>query len=84
MLCFLAGELSNASLYFSTFAKSISDSEKDWNPFSYDKRIENADKAIKKKKELSKTNTKKETQRSNLTTYIGQVLQSSRNLSIGW
>ena len=87
MLCFLAGELSNASRYFSTFAnvssktskdptKSISNSVGDWNPFSYEKRLENAKKALKKKAELSRTNTKKETQRSNLTSYIGQVLHS--------
>ena len=65
MLCFLAGELSNAALYFSTFAnvssktsrdptKSISDSVGDWNPFAYEKRLENAEKVSKKKSRIIK------------------------------
>ena len=51
MLCFLAGELSNAALYFATFAnvssktsrnptKSVSDSVGDWNLFACEKRLE--------------------------------------------
>lgn len=84
MLCFLGGELNNNSYYFSTFAdvnkgNSNDFSKKmgtDWNPFPYEKRIKDAKKAQKKEQELTKGNTKKETQRSNLTSYISKTLRS--------
>ena len=86
MLCFLAGELSNAALYFSTFAnvnsknsnditKKIGQGKDDWQLFQYSKRLENAEKVSKKEKEFADSKTAKLTQRSKLTTYIGKILQ---------
>ena len=64
MLAFLAGELSNAATYFSTFAnvnqqdsndisKFISENDmKQWQPFTYQKRISDASKVDKKEMKL--------------------------------
>ena len=62
MLAFLAGELSNAAHYFSTFGnvnkENCNDVRKcfgvDWKPFSYEKRIKDADLLRVKKVELVK------------------------------
>ena len=59
MLCFLAGELSNAAKYFTTFADVNTDNHrqydktfgKDWKPFSYGKRLEDSAKVLRKKTE---------------------------------
>lgn len=48
----------------------------DWQPWDYSKRLQNAEKAGKKEKELSKSKTTEKTQRHNLTTYIGKTLHS--------
>ena len=86
MLCFLGGELSNAAHYFSTFAdvnksncndiKKVGFGKNDWKPFSYDERVKDAKKALEKSKELAKSKSSKQTKRTNLTTYIRQVLKS--------
>ena len=87
MLYFLAGELSNSAYYFSTFAnvntkncnefsRKIGNDENDWHTFKFDKRLKDAEKSIQKAEKLSKTKTTKQTQRSNLTSYIGQTLNS--------
>ena len=64
MLCFLAGELSNAAKYFTTFADVNTDNHrqydktygKDWKPFSYDKRLQDSVNVSRKKSELANTN----------------------------
>ena len=84
MLAFLAGELSNASYYFSTFAnvnqQNCNDFKKrignDWIPFDYEKRLKDYRLVQTKKAELAKSKTKEATQRSNLTSYISQTLKS--------
>ena len=58
MLCFLAGELSNSSKYFTTFADVNTDDYRqynksygnDWKAFSYDKRLQDGAKVLKKRK----------------------------------
>ena len=62
MLAFLGGELSNAALYFTTFAnvnkkdcndmtKSFSlDGSKSWKPFDYEKRLSDAALVIAKRR----------------------------------
>ena len=89
MLAFLAGEISNASQYFTTFANVSSHDAMDvnktfsmdrksssWKPFNYADRIEHASLVAKKKLELSKKNIKESTRRSNLTDYISNKLKS--------
>ena len=57
MLCFLAGELSNAAKYFITFADVNTDNHrqydktfgKDWKSFSYDKRLQDSAKVLREK-----------------------------------
>lgn len=89
MLCFLGGELSNASFYFSTFAnvnqkdsfdftKSFSKVEHNasWKPFTYEKRIKDAEKVQNKKIVLEKSNLAKSTKRTKITSYIANELKS--------
>ena len=64
MLCFLAGELSNGATYFSTFANKKQDESNDfkktfgferqnyWQPFTYEKRISDAEKVLANEKQL--------------------------------
>ena len=82
MLSFLAGELSNAATYFLTFAnvcqqesndykKSFGQSEKDyWKPWSYEKRLADAQK-VKEKKTSGKNCSP-----NNLTSFIANTLKS--------
>ena len=86
MLAFLAGELTNAATYFTTFANvNINDSNDTtksfspdgicyWKPFNFQKRIQDAVKVQKKKVELSKKIIK--SSRSQLTNYIANELHS--------
>ena len=75
MLCFLAGELSNAAKYFTTFSDVNTDNHrqydktfgKDWKPFSYDKRLQDNAKVLRKKSELAKTKNAESTKRQKLT-----------------
>ena len=84
MLCFLAGELSNAAKYFTTFADVNTDNYrqydksygKDWKPFTYEKRIEDSAKVSRKKNELAKSTNAEATKRQKLTSYISNVLRS--------
>ena len=89
MLAFLAGELSNAAYYFTTFANITKDGANDvskskfgkednanWKPFVYEQRISDAKEVKKKKLELSKKNIKPVTMRSNLTSFISKQLKS--------
>ena len=84
MLCFLAGELTNAAHYFSTFAnvnkenckdfsKNIASEKNDWKVFHYQKRINDVKKVSAKKKELEKSKSSLQTKRSNLTSYISSL-----------
>ena len=87
-LAFLAGELSNAAYYFSTFGTvnqgdandhyhTYGSEESDyWKPLAYSKRLLDAKKVQLKKSELAKTNANPTTQRSNLTSYISKTLKS--------
>ena len=66
MLAFLAGELSNSALYFTTFGNvnqhDVNDinkrfslqNDKDWKPFPYKKRVLDAQKVKEKKLQLQK------------------------------
>lgn len=89
MSAFLAGELSNASYYFTKFANVTKDGAQDvskskfgkwdnvdWKPFTYEQRISDAKQVIKKKLELSKKNIKPVTMHSNLTSFISKQLKS--------
>ena len=83
MLCFLAGELSNAAKYFTTADVNTDNHRqydktfgKDWKPFSYGKRLEDSAKVSRKKTELAKTNNAENTKRQKLTSYISTVLKS--------
>ena len=49
---------------------------KDWNPFSYDKRLQDSAKVLRKKTELAKTNNAESTKRQKLTSYISTALKS--------
>jgi len=85
MLAFLAGELSNASFYFCTFAnvnqKDLSnhkktfssDGDTDWKPFTYSKRLQDAKLVATKKKELQRKKLKPATLRNKITTYIKEL-----------
>ena len=86
MLAFLAGELTNAAFYFTTFAnvnqndandinKQFNiDGSSEWEPFNYMKRIKDAAKVQNKKAEIAKKKIK--TGRTLLTTYISKELNS--------
>ena len=84
MFCFLAGELSNAAKYFTTFADVNTDNHtqydkiygKDWKPFSYDKTLQDSAKVLRKKTELAKSNNAESTKSQKLTLYISTVLRS--------
>ena len=85
MLAFLAGELSNAAHFFSTFADvnkdNMNDVEKSfikegWKPFPYEKRVNDAKKANLKKIELQKSKASETTKRSQFTSYISKTLKS--------
>ena len=83
MLAFLAGELTNAAYYFSTFADVHKDDtatnihrkfntgkKADWAPFSYKKRLQDVKCVEKKKMELSKRTMLPLTFCSHVTTFI--------------
>ena len=79
MMCFISGELSNAALYFSSFAKGNccdfsrrfnGNHKKDWQPFPYQKRLEDVKHVVKKKHQLSFKCLKQETMRNNITSFI--------------
>ena len=92
MLCYLSGELTNTATYFSSFANVSQSSSNDfkktfmvngsansnenWSPWNYAKRISDAEKVAKKKSELNKTNNAESTKRQKLTAYISKDLQS--------
>lgn len=86
MLCFLAGELSNASYYFCTFGnvnqidssnyKKKLDNKDGWHEFSYKKRLTDASKVVEKKKSLEKSKLAETTKRTHITTFISQTLKS--------
>lgn len=85
MLSFLAGELSNSTTYFLTFAnicqKEANDFRKKfgltkhyhWLPWSYEKRITDSEKVLLKKKEFSKCS--KLTIKNKVTSFIAETLQ---------
>ena len=87
MLAFLAGELSNAASYFTTFANVNKNDSNDitkefsingktyWKPFSYQKRLVDAQQVTQKKKELEKKKVKAKTMRAELTSYISKQLK---------
>lgn len=90
MLCFLAGELSNAASYFTTFANVSKESKahKDpsktfgyemhnsWKPFQYSKRMNDANKVKQFKVENDKSSYAETTKRTKVTTYISKTLNS--------
>ena len=88
MLSFLAGELTNSALYFTTFANVSQHDSIDinktfsftgntsWKPFDYAKRIKDASLVSKKVLELEKKNVKETTCRTLLTSYISNQLKS--------
>ena len=88
MLSFLAGELSNSSTYFLTFAnvskqdandawKTFGTShEHQWRPWNYQRRVTDANKVIQKKAEFAKLKASAATQRTKLTSYISGTLKS--------
>ena len=90
MLAFLGGELSNAALYFTTFAnvnkkdcndmtKSFSlDGSKSWKPFDYEKRLSDAALVIAKKKKLSTKTMTQSTRRSKLTALFLLTLKAGK------
>ena len=89
MLCFLSGELSNSARYFTTFANvtkfdsndirkhfDMNAESADWHPFKYEKRVQDAKRVAIKKSELKNKNVKPSTLRTNITTFISNVLHS--------
>ena len=90
MLAFLRWELSNAELYFTTFAnankkdckdmtKSFSiDGSKSWKPFDYEKRLSDATLVIAKKKKLSTKTVTQPTRRSKLTALFLLTLKAGK------
>ena len=84
MLCFLAGELSNAAKYFTTFADVNYDNYrdyrktfgKDWKPFNYQKRLDDSKKVKQKKPDLEKSKIWATTSRQKVTALISTVLKS--------
>ena len=88
MLAFLAGELTNSASYFSTFAnvtqrdsndcsKSLTeDGSKGWRPFTYEKRMSDAAKVSKKRKELGipeDSHLQPASKRQKLTQFISSI-----------
>ena len=89
MLAFLAGELSNASTYFTTFAnvnkndsndyrkKYSNTGNSDWKPFSYEQRVSDAIKVEKRKAQILQSKSKAvSSQRTAITGYISKELKS--------
>ena len=88
MLSYLGGELSNASKYFSTFVNVKSADSNDfrkifdvsktcfWKPFPYEKRVFDAEKALRKYEELQKSNLVQSTKRNKLRSFISNELKS--------
>ena len=88
MLCFLEGELSNATKYFTTFTNVNQDDSNDitksfnvggssaWKLFLYKQRLKDAESVSRKKSELQKKIMKPETLRQNVTTFISKQLKS--------
>ena len=88
MLSFVAGELTNSATYFSTFANVTQidvmihkkgfgkNSESEWSPFPYEKRLADAAKVANKKEELEKSKLAKSSKRTKLTSYIAKELKS--------
>lgn len=84
MLAFLAGELSNAAMYFSTFADVSSDTmnkldstfgftgKEVWKPWRYETRINVAKQVGTLKKSLAKKQMAASTRRSKITSFIAQ------------
>ena len=84
MLCFLAGELSNASTYFSTFADVSTDTmrkldgtfgftgKKMWKPWKYETRINVAKQIDTFKRSLAKKRLAESTRRSKITNFIAE------------
>ena len=84
MLAFLAGELSNAAMYFSTFANVSSDTmskldgtfgftgKEVWKPWKYETRINVARQVNTLKKSLAKKQMAASTCRSKITSFIAQ------------
>ena len=84
MLSFLAGELCNSAMYFSTFADVSNDTmnrldgsfglgTKDtWKPWKYDNRISIAKQVESFKKSLEKKKMTQSTRRSKVTSFIAQ------------
>ena len=78
MLAFLAGELSNAAYYLSTFANVNKEESNDvtksfgvdWKPFDYSKRLKDAKLVDIKKRYLMGKKVKQGTTRNNITRYI--------------
>ena len=93
MLAFLAGELSNAATYFSTFAnvnqqdsnnisKFISENDmKQWQSFTYQKRISDASKVDKKEKKLMPPSYSQQLKGKSWPNISAQ-LRAGRNLSL--
>ena len=85
MLAFLAGELSNSAFYFSSFAnvnqkdsndvsKCISENNnKQWQPFTYEKRLSDAARVKKTKSELDGTNLQPKTKRQKVMQLISSL-----------
>ena len=88
MLSYLREEFSNASTYFSTFVNVKSADSNDfrktfdvsktyfWKPFPYEKRVSDAEKALRKYEELQKSNLVQSTKRSKLKSFISNELKS--------
>ena len=84
MLAFLAGELSNAAMYSSTFADVSSDTmnkldgtfgftgKEVWKPWRYETRINVAKQVGTLKKSLAKKQMAASTRRSKITSFIAQ------------
>jgi len=88
MMSVLAGELPNSAIYFITFANVSKDdcnnyqkkfgstSDCQWKPWSYGKRLSDAEKVFAKKKEIEKGSFAKVTARNKFTTFISTKLKS--------
>lgn len=84
MLCFLAGELSNSSKYFSTFGNVSYDDMStlkatfgqsnghQWRPWVYEKRLNVAKQVTAFKKQIVKSKLVKSSQRNKVTSFIAE------------
>ena len=82
MMCFISGELSNTAFYFSSFAKVTKENcydfsrrfngkhKKYWQPFSYQKRLQDVQHVGKKKQQLVQKGLKQETILNHITSFI--------------